>query len=349
MLFVTLRSMNVKIRTFLQREIDARHLVRGLLAMAPDLLLYAWTGSLLWFHGALVTICLLIVQTRLSPSLSLLVLHALTLAILTALFYLTIPYTFVFAVVAAAVGFMTFWITRLDSRLLSFGNWNFIPPLYIACEMTANAAGVDRWLTLEQLLLVWPISIASAALVLRPPVFAPIAVASSGWRRWFGLPLSDSHSTPTWKITRAASARATAVLLATGLMEWSSMGHAEWGIWSAASVVNTSSSQAVEKFRHRALGAAIGVASGLLLGPFLPHSEVLYVIAALAMFLTLTVIKRYPVAFGTRCFLVTIAAYATALGMNAGFDRVTNVIAGSLVGLAVTLIFRSAYRTICHS
>ncbi len=326
------------IRAFLKREVDFRHLSWGILVAAPDLLLYLWTGSPIWFHGALVTICLLIVQTRTTtPSLALLGLHAITMAILTALFYLAVPSTVAFALCAASVGFMTFGITLLDGRLFSFGNWNFIPPLYIACEMSPQATGPERWTYLGQLLLIWPLSVACVALVLRPAFFAS---DDKGWQRWFGLAGLDPKPVSSAKIYRAASARGVAVLLATVLMTWEDASHGEWGIWSAASVVNPTAAQTLEKFGHRALGAIGGVLAGLLIGPLLPHSKTLYVFVVLGVFLTLIVIKRYPAAFATRCFLITIAAYAAALGIEDGRDRVMNVLTGSAVGLVVTLVFK---------
>ena len=56
-------------------EIDLYQLVRRIAAIPPNAILYLWTGSLVWFEGALVTVSMLIVLTRAGPSLSLLLLH----------------------------------------------------------------------------------------------------------------------------------------------------------------------------------------------------------------------------------------------------------------------------------
>jgi hypothetical protein len=63
------------------REIDLDQLVRGVAAILPNAILYLWTGSLVWFEGALVTMSLLIVLTRAGPSLGLLLLFVHLLAL----------------------------------------------------------------------------------------------------------------------------------------------------------------------------------------------------------------------------------------------------------------------------
>jgi hypothetical protein len=110
------------------REIDLDQLVRGVAAILPNAILYLWTGSLVWFEGALVTMSLLIVLTRAGPSLGLLLLHGLVAAAFAALFYLTIPSRFWFVIVCAVTGYLSLHIVRYDETAGKFRHVHFHSP-----------------------------------------------------------------------------------------------------------------------------------------------------------------------------------------------------------------------------
>jgi hypothetical protein len=335
-------DLGQRLSVFWQREFDGRELALGCAVLLPSLLLFLLTGAMLWFQCAFVAMAMLIVQRRAGASFGLLLVHALLSALAMALFFFALRSPLAFVGVVTLAGFASLRLALLDERLLSLGTYSFIPPLYIACDLAGPANGPQAMAALGAVLGVWPVALASVALVLRPPWKSAGAGGAVAWRRWLGLaaaPLPQVDPGQPARLRRASWARAASVMLAAAYIEWRGLHDGQWTVWSAASVANADSALALTKFKNRAAGVLAGVAAGLLLGPHVPAWPALYGLAMVCIFLTITVIRRYVFSYGARCFFVTLAAFSASQGSSTASDRVFNVLVGGAIGLAVTALF----------
>lgn len=121
------------------------------------------------------------------------------------------------------------------------------------------------------------------------------------------------------------------------LVEWRHIDNGQWAIWSAASVVTGDAATARVKLRDRGLGALAGVPLGLAAGHALPHGALVYTLATLASVLTLVAFRHYATGFGARCACIACASWVAQQSTAIAAERVVNVLAGGLIGIACVL------------
>ncbi|TOZ46526.1 FUSC family protein, partial [Burkholderia pseudomallei] len=177
------------------------------------------------------------------------------------------------------------------------------------------------------------------------------AIALSGVQAWRNAPAAHRlHALARWRGARelgrpAASsdaaqaivAVALAVAAAALLVEWRHIDNGQWAIWSAASVVTGDAATARVKLRDRGLGALAGVPLGLAAGHALPHGALVYTLATLASVLTLVAFRHYATGFGARCACIACASWVAQQSTAIAAERVVNVLAGGLIGIACVL------------
>ncbi|AJY32471.1 fusaric acid resistance -like family protein [Burkholderia thailandensis 34] len=157
--------------------------------------------------------------------------------------------------------------------------------------------------------------------------------ALSGWRdaRDLGRPAAWGDA------MQAIVAVALAVAVAALLVEWRRIDNGQWAIWSAASVVTGDAATAHLKLRDRGLGALVGVPLGLSAGYALPQGALVYTLATLASALTLVAFRHYASGFGARCACIACASWVAQQSAAIAAERVVNVLAGGLIGVAFVL------------
>lgn len=108
----------------------------------------------------------------------------------------------------------------------------------------------------------------------------------------------------------------------------------EWLLWSSLSVVNTELNLLFEKFRHRLIGATIGVGLGVIVGLLLPHSQSVAYICFIMIILSLRGFKDYFTGYFVRSFFIIL--YAGNHSLEISLLRSSNVIIGGVIGVLAT-------------
>ncbi len=217
------------------------------------------------------------------------------------------------------------------AKLRSLGNFTFIPSLYLACEMAD--AGRDRAIA-HGLAFVPSMAIALLPTLVLAIVRHSGARQSTPWhpRRLLRLLDPVNHGMKESNV-ESMIAVGLAVAVAAAIIETWQVSYGQWVVWSAASVVTGELSGARAKLRDRVTGALMGVPSGTGIGLLLPHDGFVYEAATLATMLTLVAFRTYRVAFAVRCACIAIAMVAAGASAGIAAERVTNVLAGGLLGI----------------
>jgi hypothetical protein len=316
--------------------------MRCLAVLLPVLLLWGASGDPLWLRAAIVTVATLIGVERahMAPLGVLLQASAIMAGFLGLLWALKSPPLFVLGsalLASVAIGLSTF-----DRKLRSLGNFIFIPTLYLACETAEGAQPDQYWaqglhflpyLALS-MLPVWALSLVEHRQ--RRDAMGP-------WRHYASLRFAQEADAPM-PAKEAMLVGGLAVACAATLVEWLRLGHGQWVIWSAASVVTGDVLSAKRKLRDRVMGALAGVPPGIVLGQMLPHVPMVYALLALATAVTLVAFRRYPVGFAARC--ACAAAALTVLNAPAleASERLINVLLGGAIGVSLLLAIHDVSR-----
>jgi hypothetical protein len=221
-------------------EIVWRPLSRSLLAVSPAAVLFLISGDDRWLTVmALVTMCAVIVEERLSLAPFGVLLHG--LAIMAGFVGLSTASVspILFVGLCAILASVSIWLTTKGRSLRSLGNFTFIPALYLASEAieAATTGSLAGHLTHELAFMIAgliPVVILAAS---RRPTPDDRSLDLISARRAFPR---LSHRTDYGEkrlVIEACLAIACAVGLAASLVEWQSLDHGQWVIWSAASVV----------------------------------------------------------------------------------------------------------------
>jgi len=327
--------MNSLLRS-IDRVVEGRALGRVLLVLTPLIVAAFGTGDPLWIPAALVTASSFIAmeQVRLAPLG--VALYGLVIAIGFLLLMVTLPFPPLFALAAAGIATATVLVSAKGHRLRKPGNFVFIASLYMACELAEIGSGpsIERALAFLPYLAI--------ALV---PVLLLSAIEHAHDRDHDVAPIAHLVSIKSRRgdlgsavpVGEAAAAIAGAVAVAALLIEWRHPPHAQWIVWSAASVVTGDVTSARRKLGDRALGALIGVPIGIALALAAPDASWLLKSAAIVGLLTLIVFRLYPVAFGVRCAVIAFAL-SIAGELSGAAVRVENVLVGGAIGLALVFI-----------
>lgn len=319
---------------------------RAVLILAPLGLLAVLTGNDMWLRAAVAAISVFIASLRagLAPLGSLLhglVICACFFILLTAL---SVPPLFIGGCAALAMAAIS--LSRWGKGFRSLGIWTFIPALYLACETAEDvsppglAAKGLVFLPYMAAAMMLPLALGSFDDARRYVRARPAAVPWHGHaRRLLQSPMGRGGAAYRAQALTAACA----VGLAASLVEWAHMGHGQWVIWSAASVVTGDWTSAWQKLRQRTSGAFMGVPIGAALGAVLPHDEFVSGFAILGAIVTLVAFTTYTIEFTARCLLTAVALVALSGSTDAAASRVENVLIGGAIGLAVVYIGHLAH------
>ncbi|KVD89598.1 hypothetical protein WS62_15495 [Burkholderia sp. ABCPW 14] len=311
---------------------DLSALRRALAVSAPTIALYGATGDARWLLASIATVSLAIAVERvgIAPLGALAQGAAIVAGFLSLSFALRWRPAFVVgcaALAAAAVALSCF-----GARLRSFGNFVFIPSLYLTCEAAATHRSAPQLVPYLCVAMLPPVALSCFATLRGMPAKERLHTLAR-WRgaRDLGRPAARGDA------TQAIAAVALAVAVAALLVEWQHIDNGQWAIWSAASVVTGDPATAHLKLRDRGLGALVGVPLGLAVGYVLPHSAFVYTLAALASVLTLVAFRHYATGFGARCACIACTSWLAQQSAAVAAERVVNVLLGGLIGVAFVL------------
>jgi len=327
----------------IDRVANTRALGRALLMLVPTYAAALITGDSLWLQATLVTISVFIAaeQTRLAPLG--VALHGLAtiagfLILLTAL-----PFASLFAVLAATMAAGAILLTAKGQELRTLGNYTFIPALYLAIELgePGSGSGVVRGLAFLPYAVFAILPVLALSATEHGRELEPNGRLISHFHRLRRRGAKLGTAAPCGE---AAAAAALAVVAAALLVEWQHIPHAQWAVWSAASVVTGEVTSARRKLTDRTLGALVGVPVGVICALVTPNAIALLRLAEIGIVLTLVGFRVYRIGFGARCACVAFTlAFA---GQWAGAaERVVNVALGGVLGLTFVLAIHAIVMT----
>lgn len=322
----------------LKNEVYWGVLAKALISLLPAAIGYIMTGNVMFWNMGLVTISLGIGAERLNLGILAITFHFLLIfCCFTILFFAFVqPYLFVILCAMMAVG--TIYFTRHGSQLRTLANFTFIPAVYLTCELH------------EKLALALTNSVYLKFISLMPIAWLSVIII-------YGLPqLFNRSKNPALKLTARrkllhkifwgaelgnpeaiwvppAIAIFFGVAIAASMVIFLHISRGEWVIWSVASVITIEFSSSKKKFNQRISGVLIGAPLGFFAAQFAPKIELMYVLAAVGIMLTLVAFKSYRMGFASRCFLVAFAAYIASSTPAIAVERIGNVLLGGLIGI----------------
>lgn len=314
------------------RAFDLPTLGRTLAVCAPTIALYGATGDARWLLASIATVSIAIAVERvgIAPLGALAQGAAIVAGFLSLSCALSAWPAFVAGCATLAAAAVA--LSRCGARLRSLGNFVFIPSLYLTCEAAAAHHSATRLVPYLGAAMLPAIALSGVQAWRNAPA-AHRLHALARWRgaRELGRPAASSDA------AQAIVAVALAVAAAALLVEWHHIDNGQWAIWSAASVVTSDAATARVKLRDRGLGALAGVPLGLAAGHALPHGALVYTLATLASVLTLVAFRHYATGFGARCACIACASWVAQQSTAIAAERVVNVLAGGLIGIACVL------------
>lgn len=314
------------------RAFDLPTLGRTLAVCAPTIALYGATGDARWLLASIATVSIAIAVERvgIAPLGALAQGAAIVAGFLSLSCALSAWPAFVAGCATLAAAAVA--LSRCGARLRSLGNFVFIPSLYLTCEAAAAHHSATRLVPYLGAAMLPAIALSGVQAWRNAPA-AHRLHALARWRgaRELGRPAASSDA------AQAIVAVALAVAAAALLVEWRHIDNGQWAIWSAASVVTGDAATARAKLRDRGLGALAGVPLGLAAGHALPHGALVYTLATLASVLTLVAFRHYATGFGARCACIACASWIAQQSTAIAAERVVNVLAGGLIGIACVL------------
>jgi len=317
---------------WIDRALHIRTLARALLVLAPPIAAALGTGDPLWMHAALVTVSVFIAteQTGLAPLG--VALHGLAVVAGFLILLAAWPFPFAFAVVAAVMAAGAILLTAKGHKLRTLGNFTFIPALYLGIELGEPGSGfvLARGMAFLPYAVLAVLPVLTLSAMEHGGELEPYIHRVGHFRHLRRRGADHGTAVPC---IEAAIAAALAVVAAALLVEWRNLPHAQWAVWSAASVVTGEVATAKRKLADRMLGVLVGVPIGVACALAVPHATVFLRLAEIGIVLTLVAFRVYRVGFGARCACIAFAlTFAGKWAETA--DRVANVMAGGSIGLA---------------
>jgi uncharacterized membrane protein YccC len=306
------------------KYIDYRGISLALSAFFPMLVYYLITRDDIVLYLGLISISLVITKDKLHLNLFHGFCHYLAMILAFSILYFSYSYKILFVFLTSLLALFSILITQKGAKLRTLGNYIFIPAVYIGCELRISLAAervFDEYFHFVKLSLL--------CLFVH---FIIHFLFHEKQKEDFGLP--DAN----WK--RPSFIILISVAISTSVALLLNLSHLQWAIWSSASIILTSFDQTKEKLKSRVEGLLIGLPLGLLAITILPENKIIYIIAVVAVFLSLIAFKNYLLAFTTRCFFVVIAASASHAAIEASEARIENVLLGGLIGIACSYLFR---------
>ncbi len=319
------------------KEICWTRLKLASVAISPFVLIYLITNNIHWISIAgLVCICTMIVWNKLDLSGIGVLFHGAAIAIGFIILALTrvfeLPHLFI--AMCAGMAYISVRIVERGEVLRSLGNFTFIPALYLSGEMVTTGGMNVQIAALEASLLKIMIGIIPTICL---ALYQQPTTSSLSFKSDFG----EQQST-----FEPCLAAAFAVGVAAYVAGRLSIGHEQWMIWSAASVVTTQAGIEHWKLGTRTLGALIGVPMGVGAGFVLPHTSAVFGLDVAATLLTLLAFNRYLFGFASRCALIAVGVTVAGQSASIASERIVNVVIGGLIGLLSAILIRTARRYI---
>ncbi len=255
--------------------------------------------------------------------------------------YHSLGHPLIFTVVCTVWAGLSMGIIIHGKHLRGFASWILIPSLYFAIDFKDSPfvhSISHNWAVIAQLL-----AIAAAGPIL-VCIYEYVMDKNNEFVLWgFNGAL---HPQFDFEEVGTIAALMLAVLMASIIVWQFNLPHAEWIIWSTASVSTGQIQSMRKKIFHRGSGAIIGLVLGLTLVVGLKgYSPFLFQVAALLIPFTLF-LDVYPLAFASRCTLIVLAAGSVAHGeFEAGY-RILNVILGGMAGGISGYLIYSLSRTL---
>ncbi|MCW5738479.1 MAG: FUSC family protein [Enhydrobacter sp.] len=340
----------------LRQELRLPSILRTLAALAPSVVAFVVTGDPIYLKLCVVTVSLWAGVVRVSQSLWLLIGHATVLATIVSVLYVALPYPYVFTGLCAIGAFFRVYIARAGVHLRSLGDFTLLPAVYLACEIHAtDDGGPGSTLAYLQTLEHFPISVASVVFTL---------FLWQGWVHWSesGRHHSAAYAEaahralahigrfssitvgakpvepPSYDPTALAWLHFLAVLVTGVWVTLAQLPHGQWAILSATAVITGDLRKLPSVLRDQIVGVVLGVAAAVALVPFLTFSEAIYGMMMVGAALAAIAFSRTVVSGAFKAFFAVMIALAMGSGTRLGYERVEDVVAGVLTGVAVSLI-----------
>lgn len=330
-------------------EIKWRPLNRALLAVSPFIGMYILSNNTHWLTtSALICICTTITEEKLALTYLGVLMHGTAIMLGFMILSTVSVWPPLFVIFCAMMAMFTVWVMSRGHLLRSLGNFTFIPALYLTCEISENTGGqlpVIRALHELPFMAAGMSSVFLLSLWHQTGLEQSHAKAKSKPKRFLNVQFSyRTDYGQSLGGMEACFAIASAVGLATALVEWQNIEHGQWVIWSAASIVTGEAGTEHRKFLYRGAGALIGVPPGIMTGWVLPHSSITNGVSILAGLLTLIAFRRYIVGFSARCFFIALAITVSNHSALIAGERIFNVLLGGVTGIASVFLLRRLYR-----
>ncbi|WP_316353010.1 hypothetical protein [Candidatus Trichorickettsia mobilis] len=245
-------------------SLDTTILTIAVIIVTPLYTISLWLNDTYWQKVTIVSIATLIVHHRLQSAPLWVMLHGTLIIIGFLLTFLALPIPWLFVLLCASMAAFTIHLTNWNSNLRTFGNFTFIPVLYLACEL--NQELVEE--RLQTALSFVPYMIYA----ILPVLFISIYNHYYSYNKkeksliWYMLQLQNksmdygkgiSSIEPLIAITLAVS-------LSALLVETEGVAKGQWLIWSSASVITGEVATASKKLRDRSIGVVLGVPIGII-------------------------------------------------------------------------------------
>ncbi len=298
-------------------QIDQSWIKILLCAILPGVMVSIYTGQMFWTVGAFLAACSIIpymtsYSARWIALLNLLLICALAYVIKYLLILSIWPLTLGFIIILAGVAGI---LDNIHPQLRSLSSWLIIGTIYGGVRLS------EYPLSLSDLLGI--IILAFCGIVLAISLFKSKV-------KQVNIKLVD-YRNPDFMF----NFKYVLPIALSGLIWYTyKIKEPEWLLWSSLSVVNTELTLLFEKFRHRIIGATIGVGLGLIVGLLLPHSQWVAYICFIMIILSLRGFKDYFTGYFVRSFFVIL--YAGNHSLEISLLRSSNVIIGGIIGVLAT-------------
>ena len=209
-------------------------LYRAAIVLFPLFMAAMVSGETAWLQASLVSVSGLVAVDRSGMAPAGVVLHGLSIAVGFTALVLSSANPAAFVICTAAIASASVLVTAQGAELRSFGNFTFIPALYLACE---TADGTHDGRLLHHALVFLPYLMGGIV-----PVVLLSAIEhhgnrepGTGYFEHFAKILRSVGFTGSVAYWEATVAVVLAVTVAAVIVERFDIEHGQWIIWSAAS------------------------------------------------------------------------------------------------------------------
>lgn len=309
-----------------------------IIAVIPFFVLALWLNDIYYQKAAIVVVATLIVHNRLHSAPLLVALQGGLIIIGFLSLFFSLPIIWLFVLLCGGMAACTILLAGLDRTLRTYGNFTFIPALYLACEFNEGFEG-DRIQTGFHF-------VTYMGYALLPVLFlsacAHYRTYNTGTSSLLKHMLQFHHRPKGFsqgiEFVEPVIAIAVAVSLSALLVAKEGVLQGQWLIWSAASVITGESVTVLHKLLNRTIGVLLGVPIGVTIGSLLPNTIFFYDLGTLCTLLTLVAFRNYTTGFGTRCACVAFVITLKGGGVLTASVRILNVLVGGLIGASIFYI-----------